>query len=117
MSERGNLRSDAANFAGFSTPNKFGSATNAPSKIDKVESFITKRLRTNWAKMSFMILGIAGLAIIASGFILNSDLFQLTKHTKSMLSKSEIMVIGFWLGLIFALFISGQLIGEKKTNP
>jgi hypothetical protein len=77
-----------------------------------------KRIRQLWAKSSLVIAGLGCIFVGSTKIALHYHWIRLiTEH--SILTERVIVccAMGFVLGLIFALIVSGELFGKKLPTP
>ena len=78
--------------------------------------FDRARDRANWAKTLFVLTGVIGCAMGATRLALDVRWLQIGDRPTRELHILLGQVGGLLLGFIFALIISGQLIGRKKET-
>lgn len=77
--------------------------------------FIDNRLRAGWSKSLFLLVAISGILFTTIQLTLHLHWIDPTKESRFITSFAISTLAGFIGGLLIALLLSGQLIGEKTT--
>ena len=74
------------------------------------------RLRAGWAKTLFVLIGIAGVLVSVTNLLLIERWIVPAKETVRSIHEVNRVLDGYALGLIFALILSRQLRGSKRSS-
>ncbi len=74
------------------------------------------RVRASWAKIIFVAVGVVGLVLSATKLVVMAHWVEPSAEATRSFHQLRVLLCGFALGLMAALILSRQILGEKRTS-